>query len=72
MSKSVARMTTDELWELIENSVESKLLELLSDPDEGLRIRKSVRTRLLRQKKAVTEGERGESLDEVVRRFALR
>jgi capsule polysaccharide export protein KpsE/RkpR len=32
---------------------------------------KSVRERLLRQKQAVTAGERGEPLDEVVRKLGL-
>jgi hypothetical protein len=56
---------------LIESSIEQKLLEMLGDPDEGLPIRKSVRERLLRQKQAVAAGERGELLDEVVRKLGL-
>jgi hypothetical protein len=68
---TVAQMTKDELRELIEASVEQKLLELLGDPDEGLAIRKSVRDRLLRQKEAVAAGERGEAFEDVVRRLGL-
>ena len=68
---TVAQMSKDELKELIETSVEQKLLELLGDPDEGLEIRRSVRDRLLRQKKAVAAGERGESFENVVRRLGL-
>lgn len=68
---TVAQMSKDELKELIETSVEQKLLELLGDPDEGLEIRKSVRARLLRQKKAVAAGERGEPFEDVVRRLGL-
>ncbi|MGA9348357.1 MAG: hypothetical protein WBW48_06070 [Anaerolineae bacterium] len=68
---TVAQMSKDELKELIETSVEQKLLELLGDPDEGLEIRKSVRDRLLRQKKAVAAGERGEPFEDVVRRLGL-
>ncbi len=67
MTVTVAQMTKAELVELIESSIEQKLLEMLGDPDEGLPIRKSVRERLLRQKQAVAAGERGEPLDEVVR-----
>ncbi|GAB4506034.1 MAG: hypothetical protein Kow00123_01720 [Anaerolineales bacterium] len=66
MNETIAHMTKSELRELIETSVEQKLLELLGDPDEGLPIRKAVRDRLLRQKQAVSAGERGESLDDVV------
>ena len=56
MDMTVAQMTKDELREIIETTVERKLLELLGDPDEGLPIRKSVHERLLRQKRAVAEG----------------
>ncbi|MGQ9500716.1 MAG: hypothetical protein ACUVSF_04425 [Anaerolineae bacterium] len=68
---TVAQMTRDELREIIETAVEQKLLELLGDPDEGLPIRKAVRDRLLRQKQAVASGERGEPLEDVVRRLGL-
>ncbi|MBC8492865.1 MAG: hypothetical protein H8D43_03690 [Chloroflexi bacterium] len=68
---TVAQMSKDELKELIETSVEQKLLELLGDPDEGLEIRRSVRDRLLQQKKAVAAGERGEPFEDVVRRLGL-
>ncbi|MDH7488952.1 MAG: hypothetical protein QHH80_05540 [Anaerolineae bacterium] len=71
MNETIAHMTKSELRELIETSVEHKLLELLGDPDEGLPIRKAVRDRLLRQKQAVSAGERGESLDDVARRLRL-
>ena len=68
MTTTVAQMTKGELKEMIETSIEQKLLELLGDPDEGLPIRKLVRDRLLRQKQAVSAGERGELFDDVVRR----
>jgi hypothetical protein len=69
MSVTVAQMSKDELKDIIAMTVEQKLLELLGDPDEGLKIRKSVRERLLRQKKAVAAGERGEPFEDVVRRL---
>ncbi len=68
---TVAQMTEEELREIIETTIEQKLLELLGDPDEGLPIRKAVLERLLRQKQAVADGERGESLEEVVQRLGL-
>jgi hypothetical protein len=67
----VAQMTKDELREMIETTVEQKLLELLGDPDEGLPVRKAVRDRLLRQKQAVAGGERGEQFEDVVQRLGL-
>ena len=59
MPTVISKMTKDELKEIIENSVERKLLELLGDPDEGLVLRKNIRDRLLRQRKTVAKGVRG-------------
>jgi len=67
MSVTVAQMSRDELKEIIAITVEQKLLEMFGDPDEGLEIKRSVRERLLRQKKAVAAGERGEPFEDVVR-----
>ncbi len=71
MADTVAQMTKEELRAMIETSVEQKLLEILGDPDEGLEVKKSVRDRLLRQRKAVAAGERGEPFEDVVRRLGL-
>ncbi len=60
MATRVAQMTADELKEIIGAIVEQKLVELFGDPDEGLVMTKTLRNRLLRQKKAVAKGERGE------------
>ncbi len=68
---TVAQMTKDELREMIETIIEQKLLELVGDPDEGLPIREAIRNRLLRQKEAVASGERGEPIEQVVRRLGL-
>jgi hypothetical protein len=64
-------MTRDQFREMIEGIVERKLVELLGDPDEGLPIRKSARDRLLRQKRQVARGARGEPFDDVVKRLRL-
>jgi len=71
MATKVAQMTKDELREMIETTVEHKLVELLGDPDEGLPLRKRIRDRLLRQKGVVATGERGELFEDVVRRLGL-
>ncbi len=68
---TVAQMTKEELREMIETAVEQKLIELLGDPDEGLPIRKALRDRLLRQRQAVANGERGEPFEDVIRRLGL-
>ena len=71
MAKILAEMTADELKQLVGLAVEEKLIELLGDPDEGVVLRESLRKRLLRQKRAVAKGERGELLEDVVRRLKL-
>jgi hypothetical protein len=71
MAATVARMTKHELKEIIESTVEQKLLELLGDPDQGLVLKKTVKDRLLRQRKVVASGQRGESLAVIVKRLGL-
>ena len=71
MTSTVAQMTKEEFKEMIEASIERKLIEILGDPDEGSEIRKSVCDRLLRQKRAVATGERGQPFDDVVRQLGL-
>lgn len=71
MSTSVAQMTKKELAEMLSTVVEQKLIELLGDPDEGLVLKENLRKRLVRQKKAVSKGERGTDFSEVRKRFGL-
>jgi hypothetical protein len=71
MATTVAQMTTDELKELIATIIEQKLVELFGDPDDGLVMTKTLRNRLLRQKKAVAKGERGELFEDVAARLGL-
>jgi len=67
MARIVAEMTAGELKRLVGLAVEEKLIELLGDPDEGAVLLESLRKRLLRQKRAVAKGERGELLEDAVR-----
>lgn len=71
MAANVGQLSTDELKEIIGSVVEQKLKEILGDPDEGLEMRTEVQNRLLRQKKAVADGERGEELEEVAKRLRI-
>ncbi len=71
MAANVGQLSTDELREIIGSVVEQKLKEMLGDPDEGFEIRAEVQNRLLRQKKNVANGERGEELDEVAKRLGI-
>jgi len=71
MAKIIAEMTGDDLKQQIGLAVEERLVELLGDPDKGLILLESLRIRLFRQKRAVAKGERGEPLEDVVRRLRL-
>ncbi len=71
MTTKVAQMTAEELKELVGSVIEQKLVELLGDPDEGLVIKKTLQARLLRQKKAVVEGDRGELFEDVASQLEL-
>lgn len=66
MPSTVIQMSKTELKSFIEMTIEHKLREILSDPDEGLEMKKSVVNRLVKQKKRVEKGERGKPFDEVV------
>ena len=71
MAPTVVKMTKHELKEIIESTVEQKLLELLGDPDQGLILKKTLKDRLVRQRKAVASGERGESLNAIAKHLGL-
>jgi hypothetical protein len=71
MAANVGQLSTDELKEIIGSVVEQKLKEILGDPDEGLEIRADVRDRLLRQKEAVAQGERGDELEEIAKKLGV-
>jgi hypothetical protein len=71
MDQMISQMTKKELQQVIESSVESKLLEMFGDPDDGLVLRENVRKRLLKSKAAVKLGERGRPLDEIVKKLEL-
>ena len=71
MSKTVARMSANELRELVATAVEDKIVEMFGDPDAGLTLRPELRRRLPRRRGAVVKGERGEPLETVVRRLGL-
>jgi len=64
-------MTKAQFREMLGETIEEKLLELLGDPDDGLAIRSSVRARLLQQRRRVARGDRGESLNDVARKLGL-
>jgi hypothetical protein len=71
MTETISQMTRAELLDMLEMIVEQKVLEILNDPDEGLEVEPALLERLLHQQRAVAEGERGRSLDDVVAELGL-
>jgi DNA primase large subunit len=71
MADTVADMTKEELRDMLESLIEEKLMEMLGDPDEGLEIEKSVRERLISQRKRVAAGERGQPMEDLARDLDL-
>ena len=74
-NSKIAQMTQAEFKEMleavVESTVEEKLLEILGDPDDGLELREAVRDRLIRQRKAVVDGQYGQSMEDLVRKLEL-
>ena len=64
-------MTRAQFRKMLEETIEQKLIELLGDPDEGLVVKESLRSRLLRQRRKVAQGGRGMPLDDVIKKLDL-
>jgi hypothetical protein len=62
-------MTREELAQMVSSVVEQKLVELFGDPDDGMELKSTLRKRLVRQKKSVAKGERGEDFAIVTKRL---
>lgn len=71
METTIANMTKKEFTEIIAKVVEQKLFEIFGDPEEGMILKENVRKRLIRQKKSVAAGERGEDIHRVITRLGL-
>ena len=71
MATTIAQMTKKEFAQMLSTVFEQKLVELFGDPDEGFVLKENLCKRLLRQKKAVAKGERGDELADVVKRLGL-
>ena len=71
MSARVAELTVDELKQIIQEAVEQKLSEMLSDPDEGLELREEIKARLLHSLEAERCGARGIPAQEVASQLGL-
>ena len=69
MAARVADMTADELGAMIETLIDRKLAEWLGEPDAGLELQEGLRERILRQRDDYASGDRGTSIEELVKRY---
>ena len=67
----VLEVSREELKEMVEAMVEQKLLELLGDPDIDRPVKKTLRERLLLQRRLVEEGERSVSFEGAIESLGL-
>lgn len=72
MALKVTDLTVDELTQIIEDTLERKLFELLNDPDEGMSLRPEFEQRLRTSLKYVEDGGETISLEELSARLDKR
>jgi len=72
MSNKVKDLSIEELKNLISETVEEKLLEILGDPDWGLELREEVTERLRNSFAAEERREKGVSTEEVAKKLGLK
>ncbi|CUT05333.1 hypothetical protein [Candidatus Chrysopegis kryptomonas] len=70
-NKKVSDLTVGELVEIIEDIVERKIYELVSDPDEGLELKPEVVERLKKSFEETKSGVRGIPAEEVAKKLGL-
>ena len=67
----VSDLTVDELKALVRETVEQTLADFLTDPDQGLLLRQSMKIAMERSIKRVREGDALYSADEVAKNLGL-
>jgi hypothetical protein len=70
--KTLARMTAEELRDIVEEAVERKLTEMQCGPDKGRALLATVEQRLRRRLQATRQDERGVPAREMAKRFGLK
>ena len=70
--KSLARLTAEDLKQIVEEAVEKKLYEFVQDPDRGLKLRPEMRKRLRRTLAAERAANKGIPVSHVARKLGLR
>jgi hypothetical protein len=71
MNGKVSQMTVDELRQLVSELVEVKLATLFKDAEDDLEFTDEPKEILARQTEQIKNGERGESMEDVIARLGL-
>ena len=71
MSVKVAQMTVEDLRQVVNEMVEEKLAVLFKDSEDDLEFTDELKEILARQSERIKQGDRGESLADVVARLGL-
>ena len=71
MTTRVADMSMDELRAVVRETVEQTLADLFHDPDDGLELREDVRYALQNSIKAVKEGQKTISAEDLAAELGL-
>jgi hypothetical protein len=69
MNSATVTLSREELQDMIDESVERKLVELLGDPDLSFELKPEVREQLQRSFESEERGERGISYSELIKRY---
>ncbi len=67
----VKELSVEQLKELIKETVEEKLQEILGDPDQGLELKEDVKKRLEESLSAMRAGEEGIPIEQVAKEIGL-
>lgn len=70
MNTKVLQISIEDLRQVVDEMVEEKLRNLFDDEDD-LELTDTLQKRLLRQKKEVENGERGEAFEDIAARLGL-
>lgn len=67
----IKELTVEEFKDLVQDTIEEKLQELIGDPDDGLELREEIKETLRSSLAARQRGEKGVPIDEVARQAGL-
>ena len=71
MNTKVLQITVEDLRQVVDEMVEEKLMTLFKDPEDDLEFTDELKELIARQSERIKNGDRGESLEDVVAPLGL-